>query len=203
MSERLFDGDLPEEKGTESNILATGEESVVQSLTTLKGDMHHPFSEVECKSPDPVLNSRGENTPKEVNVEREISGVDKVVQVLEVPSEAVTKRNDKEKGKLVDSSSAKVVLKYTTRGSQKKLMGDAMEANKSQTLRNRRKMKTTVSKDVQIVNPIDISKESMVVGSSEIESKDIVRVVAKIPREAEEKKISFKDQENQQEEGSK
>ncbi|KAG5585033.1 hypothetical protein H5410_045467 [Solanum commersonii] len=67
-------------------------------------------------------------------------------------------------------------------------MGDAMEANKSQTLRNRRKMKTTISKDVQIVDHIDISKEGMVVGSNEIESKDIIRVVAKRPRETEEKK---------------
>ncbi|KAK4731272.1 hypothetical protein R3W88_024260 [Solanum pinnatisectum] len=47
--------DLPEGKGTESNILTAGEEWVVQSLTTLKGDIHPPFSEFECKSPDPVL----------------------------------------------------------------------------------------------------------------------------------------------------
>lgn len=57
MYERLFDSDLPEGKWTESNILAAGEEWVVQSLTTLKTDIHPPFSEVERKSPYSVLNS--------------------------------------------------------------------------------------------------------------------------------------------------
>ncbi|KAG5585034.1 hypothetical protein H5410_045468 [Solanum commersonii] len=67
MSERLFNGDLPEGKRTKSNILAAEVEWVVQSLTTLKGVIHPPFSEVECKSPDPVLNKSEplfEKTPK-------------------------------------------------------------------------------------------------------------------------------------------
>ncbi|KAG5580138.1 hypothetical protein H5410_050765 [Solanum commersonii] len=56
MSEWLFDGDLPEGKVTKSNILATLEEWLVQSLASLKGFIQLPFSEDECKSPDPILN---------------------------------------------------------------------------------------------------------------------------------------------------
>ncbi|WMV45940.1 hypothetical protein MTR67_039325, partial [Solanum verrucosum] len=56
ISERLFDGDLSKRKGTESNILAKGEEWVVKSLATLKGDIQPPFSEAYYKSSDLVLN---------------------------------------------------------------------------------------------------------------------------------------------------
>ncbi|KAG5576754.1 hypothetical protein H5410_056888, partial [Solanum commersonii] len=54
--ERLFDGDLLDRRGTESNILAAAKEWVVQNLSTLKGDIQVPFSEGEYKSPDLVLN---------------------------------------------------------------------------------------------------------------------------------------------------
>uniref|UniRef100_M1DA71 Uncharacterized protein n=1 Tax=Solanum tuberosum TaxID=4113 RepID=M1DA71_SOLTU len=64
-----------------------------------------------------------------------------------------------------------------------------MEANKTQALHNKRKRKTSISNDVQTVDSIDISNEEVDVGSSEIESDDIVRVVAKIHREVEEMKI--------------
>ncbi|KAH0778686.1 hypothetical protein KY290_005113 [Solanum tuberosum] len=52
----LFDGDLPEGKVTKSNILATSEEWLVQSLVSLKGVIQLSFSKDECKSPDPILN---------------------------------------------------------------------------------------------------------------------------------------------------
>ncbi|KAG5579772.1 hypothetical protein H5410_050399 [Solanum commersonii] len=50
MYERIFYGDLPEGKGTESNILVAAEELVVQSLALLKRDMQSPFLEGECRS---------------------------------------------------------------------------------------------------------------------------------------------------------
>ncbi|KAH0776595.1 hypothetical protein KY290_008006 [Solanum tuberosum] len=56
ISERLFNGDFPERRRTVSNILAAGEEWVVKSLSTLKGDIQVPFSKGEYKSPDLVLN---------------------------------------------------------------------------------------------------------------------------------------------------
>ncbi|KAK4721191.1 hypothetical protein R3W88_011424 [Solanum pinnatisectum] len=43
MFERLFDRDLPEGKGSGSNILAVVEELVIQSLTSLRGDIQAPF----------------------------------------------------------------------------------------------------------------------------------------------------------------
>ncbi|KAH0669298.1 hypothetical protein KY285_023457 [Solanum tuberosum] len=49
MFERLFDGDLPIEKGVESNILTVGEEWIVQSLAGIKGDIHHSYFDLEYK----------------------------------------------------------------------------------------------------------------------------------------------------------
>ncbi|KAG5572211.1 hypothetical protein H5410_061977 [Solanum commersonii] len=46
-------------------------------------------------------------------------------------------------------------------------------SKQTQALHNKRKRKTSISKDVQTVDPIDISKEGMAFGSSEIESDDI------------------------------
>ncbi|KAG5594611.1 hypothetical protein H5410_035843 [Solanum commersonii] len=54
LSERLVDGDLLVEKGTESSILAADKEWVVQSLTEMNGDIQPPFSDMECKLLDPV-----------------------------------------------------------------------------------------------------------------------------------------------------
>lgn len=48
-------------------------------------------------------------------------------------------------------------------------------ANKAQTTRNRRKTKSSVAEEVLHVDPIVLSKEG---GSSDMESDDIVNVVA-------------------------
>ncbi|KAG5599827.1 hypothetical protein H5410_031197 [Solanum commersonii] len=51
MSERLFERDLPEGKGMESNILAAAEEFVVvQSLASLRGDTQSILLEQEYRS---------------------------------------------------------------------------------------------------------------------------------------------------------
>ncbi|KAH0738304.1 hypothetical protein KY290_037009 [Solanum tuberosum] len=58
MSERLFEGDLPEGKGMESNILATTKELVVvQSLASLIRDTQPMLLEKECRSPERVHHS--------------------------------------------------------------------------------------------------------------------------------------------------
>ncbi|KAH0743061.1 hypothetical protein KY290_031054 [Solanum tuberosum] len=51
MSKNLFEGDLPDDKGPESIILAAAEESVVvQSLASLRGDVQPTMLEQELKS---------------------------------------------------------------------------------------------------------------------------------------------------------
>ncbi|KAH0745929.1 hypothetical protein KY285_007586 [Solanum tuberosum] len=58
MSERLFDGDLPEGKGPESNILAAGAELVtVQSLASLRGNVQPTLLEQELRSLEQVPHS--------------------------------------------------------------------------------------------------------------------------------------------------
>jgi len=53
MSERLFEGDLPEGKGPKSCILVVGAELVVvQSLASLRGDVQSTILEHELRSPD-------------------------------------------------------------------------------------------------------------------------------------------------------
>ncbi|KAH0669627.1 hypothetical protein KY285_023794 [Solanum tuberosum] len=55
ISERLFEGDLPEGKGPESYILTTGAELVAfQSLASLRGDVQPTLLEHELESPDQV-----------------------------------------------------------------------------------------------------------------------------------------------------
>ncbi|KAH0669648.1 hypothetical protein KY285_025488 [Solanum tuberosum] len=73
MSGRLFDGDLPEGKGPESNILAAGAELVaVQSLASLRGDVQPTLLEQELRSPEQVPHSVQhvfDQTPRSFDVE--------------------------------------------------------------------------------------------------------------------------------------
>ncbi|KAG5581183.1 hypothetical protein H5410_051810 [Solanum commersonii] len=73
MSERLFEGDLPKEKGPESCILAAGEELVaVQSLASLRGDVQPTLLEYELGSPDQVPHENQpmfDQTPRSFDVE--------------------------------------------------------------------------------------------------------------------------------------
>ncbi|KAH0757545.1 hypothetical protein KY290_021038 [Solanum tuberosum] len=58
MSERFLEEDLPEGKGTKSNILATTEELVAdQSLALLRGDIQLTLLEQELRSPEQVPHS--------------------------------------------------------------------------------------------------------------------------------------------------
>ncbi|KAG5579768.1 hypothetical protein H5410_050395 [Solanum commersonii] len=73
ISERLFEGDLPEGRGPESCILAAGAELVaVQSLASLRCDSQPTLLEQELRSPDQVT-QRGQplfdQTPKSFDVE--------------------------------------------------------------------------------------------------------------------------------------
>ncbi|KAH0732764.1 hypothetical protein KY285_003610 [Solanum tuberosum] len=58
MSERLFNGDLPQGKGPESNILTAGEELVdLKSLASLRGDVQPTLLEQELRSMEQVPHS--------------------------------------------------------------------------------------------------------------------------------------------------
>ncbi|KAG5586833.1 hypothetical protein H5410_047267 [Solanum commersonii] len=73
MSERLFEGDLPEGRGTESSIRATGTELVaIQSLASLRGDVQPTLLEQELRSPEQVPHSVlpvFDQTPRSFDVE--------------------------------------------------------------------------------------------------------------------------------------
>ncbi|KAH0665068.1 hypothetical protein KY285_026274 [Solanum tuberosum] len=144
MSERLFYGDLLEEKGTKSNILAAAEELVVQSLTSLKGDIQPLFSEADCKSPEqvpikvhsvcgqtPEVNTvtndddvplswsrkgvRGAHAPDVVAANPVGTGTATDAKCVEEPSESERKR----KRKAVESTPKGEDRKYVTRELQK------------------------------------------------------------------------------------
>ncbi|KAH0639108.1 hypothetical protein KY290_036402 [Solanum tuberosum] len=73
MSEQLFEGDLPEGKGTKSNILTTAEELVVvQILASLRGDIQPTLLDQELRSPEHVPHSTQtvfDQTPKSFDVD--------------------------------------------------------------------------------------------------------------------------------------
>ncbi|KAH0665294.1 hypothetical protein KY290_027560 [Solanum tuberosum] len=75
MYERLFEGDLPDGKSPESNILAAAEELVViQSLASLSGDVQPTLLEQKLRSPEQVLHSVQpvfDQTPKSFDVDNE------------------------------------------------------------------------------------------------------------------------------------
>ncbi|KAH0705861.1 hypothetical protein KY289_010937 [Solanum tuberosum] len=172
MSERLLEGDLPEGKSVESNILAVAEKLVVvQSLASLRGDTHPTLLEQEYRSPelvphsvqsvfDQTLVTMGVSSEEEDEEEIPIVWSRKGVRGANVstmavsdlvttkatpetrlkdePTESERKIKRKGKGKMVDSSTKGDKRRYATRGTIQKLLGDAKEANKAQTERNRR-----------------------------------------------------------------
>ncbi|KAG5576190.1 hypothetical protein H5410_056324 [Solanum commersonii] len=75
MSKRLFEGDFPEERGPESNILAAGVELVVvQSLASLRGDVQPTLLDTELRSPKQVPHNVQpvfDQTPRLFDVESE------------------------------------------------------------------------------------------------------------------------------------
>lgn len=104
------------------------------------------------------------------------------LKVLKNPSESEREKR-KGKGKVVESTPKREDRKYVTRGTAQKLLGDAMVANKAQTIRNRRERKTD---NLPVENPIVLTQDAR---SSDTESEDIVRAVAKWQKEAEEQRV--------------
>ncbi|KAH0667681.1 hypothetical protein KY285_028887 [Solanum tuberosum] len=122
MSERLFEGDLAEGRGPESNILATGAELVaIQSLASLRGDVQPTRLEPneEEKEEPPLRWSRtgvrGANTLTVGVPDREIiKNAPKVYHIVQ-STEFEKERQRKGKGKLVESRSKADKKRYGTR----------------------------------------------------------------------------------------
>ncbi|KAG5579663.1 hypothetical protein H5410_050290 [Solanum commersonii] len=108
MSERLFEGDLPEGKGINSNILADVEELVVaHSLASLRGYTQTSLLEEECRSPEQVphsVNPMFDQTP-------ETMGVDNLEHTDAAPKEKFeeepTESKKKRKGKMLKKESVR------------------------------------------------------------------------------------------------
>lgn len=84
-----------------------------------------------------------------------------------------TPRSEKGKEKMIDSVSQKFFKSYSTRESQKKLLHEAMAANKASTTQHKRKRKAMVSKD-KSVQPKDLVNISQQPENSSIDLDDIV-----------------------------
>ncbi|KAH0776230.1 hypothetical protein KY290_007641 [Solanum tuberosum] len=162
MSERLFDGDLPEGKGPESNILATGAKLVVvQSLASLRGDVQPTLLEQKLRSPEQVPHSvqpMFDQTPRSFDVENDNKKGVRGANILKVdvpdletvksapeavlthePTEFVKERKRKRKGKMVESHSKGDKKRYGTRSEMQKVIGSAIAANVILTERARKR----------------------------------------------------------------
>ncbi|KAG5605910.1 hypothetical protein H5410_027402 [Solanum commersonii] len=171
ISERLFEGDLPEGKGPESCIL-TGEAELVavQSLASLRGDVQPTLLEHELESPDQV-SRRSEpifdQTPKFSDVRS-----DKKEEEEEIPlrwcSRGVRGGNH---------SQVNVPELETVKG-----YGSAIATSKAQTERARKRRR----EGVELEQP---TSTCLSIENSETESEDVAKYVAKKRREADEERI--------------
>ncbi|KAH0748136.1 hypothetical protein KY290_027368 [Solanum tuberosum] len=186
ISERLFEGDLPEGKGPESCILTAGAELVaIQSLASLRGDKKE---EEEEEDDDVPLRwrSRGMRggNQSQVNVP-ELETVKGTIDSVGKSGEQEKERQRKGKGKLALSHSKGDKRKYVTRSETQKFMGSAIAASKAHTERTRKRRREWLEPDQPASTPLIIEK-------SETESEDAAKYVAKRRREAEEKKVKSK-----------
>ncbi|KAG5605579.1 hypothetical protein H5410_027071 [Solanum commersonii] len=107
------------------------------------------------------------------------------IRFEEEPTDSEIKKKRKGKGKIVESSNKGDKRRYATRRTVQKLLGDALTANKAQIERNHKQRRLCVPTE----EPISLPQE---IGSSKIESEDIVRGVMKWKKEAEEDQIKAK-----------
>ncbi|KAG5606002.1 hypothetical protein H5410_027494, partial [Solanum commersonii] len=195
LSELLFEGDLPEEKNSESNILASSEELVVESLTEMMESIRAPFSE------------EGDRNPK-ASLETFEPKFDKIPGTIQ-PSTIIDDEEDKDnrplcwavkkrmvpiynKGKMkVTKEISAKQNPYHTRGLARKLISDAMKKNKVSTTESRRRRKTIVEENtvpeeamVELSNEQDESETvSEDIGQKKESVKRKVKEIAKRKRE--------------------
>ncbi|KAG5594699.1 hypothetical protein H5410_035931 [Solanum commersonii] len=193
MFERLFDGDFPEGKGHESNILAMAIELVVvQSLASLRGDVQPTLLEQDEKDEEEevpfVWRRKGVRGADALTV-----GVPDQEAVKDVPdtkfnnepAESERERERKRKRKMVESHTKGDKKRYTTRGEMQKMMRSAKAANEIQMERTRKRRR----KGHLLEEP---TSTPLLVGSSETKLDDIDVVVAKGRKEEEIERVKSK-----------
>ncbi|KAG5593607.1 hypothetical protein H5410_034839 [Solanum commersonii] len=196
ISERLFEGDLPEGKCHESCILTAGAELVaVQSLDSLRGDVQPTFLEHEMESSNQEEEEislkwsskgmRGGN-PSQLNVlELETIKGTFEIDIVGKPVEREKERQIKRKGNLVLSHSKGDKMKYVIRSETQKVMGSAIAARKAHTERTKKRRREGLEPEQPASTPLFIE-------NNETESKDAVKYVAKRTREVGEERVKSK-----------
>ncbi|KAG5585395.1 hypothetical protein H5410_045829 [Solanum commersonii] len=139
MSKRLFEGDLPEGKGTKSNILTTAEELVVPYSTQTVFDQNRKLFDVDTEEEEKeethlVWRRKGVRGANVVNLT--VSDPETIVVMSEAKlddeptkSKRKRKRKGKGKGKMVDSQNkGGRKRRYVTRGSCEMEFDDIVKA---------------------------------------------------------------------------
>uniref|UniRef100_M1CET3 Uncharacterized protein n=1 Tax=Solanum tuberosum TaxID=4113 RepID=M1CET3_SOLTU len=196
ISERAFEGDLPEGKSPESCTPTAGAELVaVQSLASLRGDAQPTSLEHELESPNqfpPRSEPIFDQTPKSFDVgsprsEPIFDQTPKSVDVGSDKEEEEEQRSNGEKGR--ESWNCLTLKgdkrKYITRSEEQKVMGSAIAASKAHTERTRKRRREGLKPEHPASTPLSIV-------NSESESEDAVKYVVKRRREAEEERIKIK-----------
>ncbi|KAH0766011.1 hypothetical protein KY285_001882 [Solanum tuberosum] len=149
ISERLFEGDLPEGRGPDSCLLTTGAELVVvQSLASLRRDTQPTLLDQELRSPDQVSHesqpvfdqtpiSLGVEDDEEEEEEPQLRWRSKDVSPA-TRTDSAEERKRKGKGKLAKTHLKGEKKRYGTRSVTQKVLGSAMETNVAQIERIRK-----------------------------------------------------------------
>ncbi|KAH0636473.1 hypothetical protein KY289_036388 [Solanum tuberosum] len=195
ISERAFEGDLPEGKSPESCTLTAGAELVavpprsepIFDQTPKSFDVGSDKEEEE----DVPLKWRSRGmcgaNQSQVNVsELEAVKGTSEVDIVENSAERAKEQQRKGKGKLELSHSKGDKRKYITRREAQKVMGSAIAASKAHTERTRKRRREGLKPEHPASTPLSIA-------NSESESEDVVKYVVKRRREAEEERIKSKE----------
>ncbi|KAG5568825.1 hypothetical protein H5410_064157 [Solanum commersonii] len=195
MSERLFEGDLPEGTGQMSCILNAGAKLVaVQSLASLRGVDQLTLIDERCLTPmgtDFEDNGEEEEEPQLIWRQRVDGSRQETPDIANKETSPVRRadsgeeRQRKGKGKLVKAHLKGQRKKYKTRSITQKVLGGAMEANATHTERIR-KRRPKGSLDAEPTStPVNID-------DNDTQSENIIRYVIKCKREAEEERVNSK-----------
>ncbi|KAH0705608.1 hypothetical protein KY289_010684 [Solanum tuberosum] len=219
MSERLFDGDLPEGRGPKSNILAASAKlMVVQSLASLRGEAQPTLLEKELRSPEQVPHSVQpvfDQTPKSFDVaseeeeEEEVplkwsrkgvrganfttTGVSDLEGVNIVPDTDLNNEPTESAKERKIKGKGKMVMSYTK--GDKKRYGTKIDMQKvmgSAIATNVIQMERARKRRREDYLPEEPTSTLLLVGSSDTKSDDVVVYVEKRRKEAEVDRVKSK-----------
>ncbi|KAG5591368.1 hypothetical protein H5410_041882 [Solanum commersonii] len=140
LSNYFFEGDLPEHRHSESNILVASENMVIESLTQMRDSLRNVesngFGEISLENTEPIF----DKMPKvRLPVASDSEDTDEDNAPLKwVVQKRMVHVSVKEKEKDAEKTPKR---KLVTRATNKKFMGDAMKSNKATTEENGKKEK--------------------------------------------------------------